>query len=494
MRDGRDQEITLSDSIRRAKIVSPTMSLGEQLRRVIDLGACNLNEITDPLEIYVTSETINALAVFFYKRRCRWTRLDKLPELTLDDVQRLLDQGIIRELTVADHNRTTLCACYSLMTVEELRDVTNSMAILKDRLVRSAVENHSSVLAEAIKVTSGFYAMNESVYMVLLRLHQFVFSACNYEPEDAAEYLISGVLGSVEFVEPAIKLESDEFCVLCWHQLKEVLDEMGFMAHHVPLGNSDEVFRSLHVASTLLLAVNRTCGCWMSKRVLDNCLRMVNLGTTLLERERRYEDALHYFKLALGVLESRLIIDVDDDDPNPCTRNCFHRARLLNRYCTDLCHLDRKNEALEELERVFSEPNGILWSSQSTRKTISMNRTGGLGAGLIHLYSRLSEPPRRWKPKVPVTLVEFPEERIRVKRVEGKSVETLSAEYYIATGEWTCAQHCENGLMHTVFGLLFSTNTTPRRLLDDYLITSNETERQRILHGHSEGECPKYAA
>ena len=487
------------DSIRREPAVPPTAttSLGAQLKRLIDFANCPIAELTTPLEVICTdSSLMNVLATFYYRRRCRWTRFDKIKDesFSLSDIRRLVDLGAMKEFKESEQDLNVLATCYSLLTVDELREVCDSGALLKDRLVHATVTQHAQVYPLARdKVGGGIFALDGQLFSCLVRLHQYVFSASNFEPEDASEYLKSGVLATIDLVEPECTELTQEACVSCWEQLKESLDEMACMAHHVPRGESEPVFKSLHAASTLLLAANRKCSCWMSHRVLENCIRIVNLGVALMEREKRYEDALHYLKLTLGVLESRFVISLDeeDDDVDPDTKLSFHRARLLHRYCVDLCHLDRKNEALEELERILGEANGILWSVDSPRKTLSMNRIGGLGAGLISLYLRLSEPPRRWKPKLAVTLIDMPEEHICIKRDVQKSVETLSAEYFLSTGQWQQAQHCENGLVHTMFGLLFSTNTRSRRTkLDDSLITKNKMEIEQLLIRIKAGEGP----
>jgi len=495
------------DSIRRYRLEKdqPRSTYGQMLKRVWRSSEHLrvLDPIRAPLKRFFDDEAvIETLALFYYRRRTRWTRLDKLGGASEVEVRDLVAMGGAKEFVAGETSHATKRLCYALLTVEELRFALNCGPFLKDKLVNKAVEAHETVFPELMKITQGgVFALDPEIHQSLLRLHQITFSACNFEPEDAAEFLNSGVLGMVPFLNEDRARNDMDSCPGnrrdCYGDLIRTLDEMASMANAMWAQQSVPVAHGLHVASTILLDQKTTtdghcCRCWMAARAEENALRMINLGVSVLEKDRRYEEALHYLRMTLQALEQRCILDIEDPDPD--TRISFHRARLLNRYCVDLGHLDRRNEALEELERVLAEPNGILWDAQSTRKIHTMNRIGGQGMGLILLFLRLSEPPRRWRPKIPLSVIDLPEERICVKRLDGKRVENLALDYFLSLPDkrWTHGQHCENGIVHTLFGLLFLTENRNRRVcFDDFVITSDRNAIARLLHRIESGHAPE---
>lgn len=119
--------------------------------------------------------------------------------------------------------------------------------------------------------------------------------------------------------------------------------------------------------------------------------RVVLRGASLLERERRYEDAVHYLQILLHC---------------PAIAHCGTRGargEALVRLVTDLEHLNRPTEALEAAEAAVAQ-------------ITSAAACCAADVALCKAVARLAAPPRRWKrPALPV-LLEPPEVTVAIPR------------------------------------------------------------------------------
>jgi hypothetical protein len=505
------------DSMRRSGYHRLEINLRDLLSFI--LNKCNVNELKQGL--HCQEEDLDLISNLYYKRRLRWTRMDKLDliEGGEENLSRLKSMGVIQCFEKSETDLNTLKACYSLHTVEELTMILESRGLLKDALVDVACRKHSRIYEKSRKVLSGLIvSLTKEFYYKILRIHQYVFSYSDLEPEDAVDFMNSGRLGTISFVgegKRRVIKKQMPFHSFCWEKLVNSLDEMENMAHSAILLHANNatstnssssstssskqnleisVKTSLHIASTNLMETNR-CGCWMEKRLEENYLRIVSLGIHLLEKERKYEEAVHYLRVSLSSLERRSscfkegVVNLleEEEEANPDTRITFHRCRLIHRLAQDLGHLDRKNDALLEIEKIlFQEPNSVLWDQNSSMKIGStLNRLGGVGAGLILMCLRLSEPPRRWKAPSHIKLIDIPEKFICLKRIENVGVEAAALEYYLKMEGFEKGQHCENGIIHTLFGLIFAQEEEEcfedDGILNDFCFVKDKAKQKDIL-------------
>ena len=397
------------------------------------LGETSLQLLLDVLD----ETSVTSLAILFYKRNIKWSRTDKFfPKL---DFETLIKEKLCLQVTQDSE------LCYTLFTREELMSFFSNppkASLSKAELVQLALKL-SIVHPPCVR-------LRPSVFQALLGMHQFVFCSHLLEPEDA-----SCLLRSTFFSRKQDEVIPLLFHPQCWARLSQVLSWLEEMAKEVGEGNAAEVFRLLHLACDDL---DPPCSCLCNlHRKRHNLLhRLILTGIGLLERERRYGEAIHYLTHVLHSWEVGRTENVDE--PNPSPSQTFFACKIVHRLCIDLGHVGREEEALILLERVLRQENLILLSAPlSTRLGLtcgkSLNRLGGVGMGLILLCARLAQPPRRWRPRIVYNVRDLPETHLVLQRKEGVRVEHLALEEYKRRG-FPQGQHCENGILHTVFGLL----------------------------------------
>ncbi|KAK3274710.1 hypothetical protein CYMTET_17120, partial [Cymbomonas tetramitiformis] len=170
--------------------------------------------------------------------------------------------------------------------------------------------------------------------------------------------------------------------------------------------------------------------------------RAVLRGVGLLEREREYENALHYLGILVG-LDAAAVSAI----PNTAVSEAHFR------YCSDLEHLGCKEEALTAATKVLATVSAL---------------TQPVRLALERACIRLSVPPRRWRKPVFRELREAPQlvvkhsGRVRDGTGGGKgwedgsgariSVEGVVLAHY-ARESWR-GGHTENGIFMTLFGIL----------------------------------------
>ncbi|KAL3700576.1 hypothetical protein R1sor_018598 [Riccia sorocarpa] len=166
---------------------------------------------------------------------------------------------------------------------------------------------------------------------------------------------------------------------------------------------------------------------------------VITVGVSILERERRYKEAVDALK---ELLKSNV--------------RSGRRGYWTLRLSINLDHLGRKEESLQVAERGVNEP----WIR------------GGDRVALQRRVVRLGKPPRRWKKPAYADALNRKINEIRIlgrplNSVTGKKsrfygydgmqcgVEELALQYY-ASEEGGCWEgvHCEGGVILTLFGLL----------------------------------------
>lgn len=430
-------------------------------------------------------DKLDKLAALFYEQQDHWTRANR-NELCENDIQMMIDQGWITALSsdnLGTMDEANIQIIFSLLTVEELHMLVKKVPskLKKLDLVNLCVQRRHGLLPSLLQVTGGVLRLSDPVFHLLLRFHQWVFCKSNLEMEEAIDFLNCSKIPSMSFpLEDNHKVACKQTDT-CWETLKCSLDLVASVADQVPRGDQESVFGSLHDACNRLfnLTASIYCPCWMMQRSIANLTKVAQLGINLLERERRYEDATHYLRCTLLAISQVASVDSDGTisicEEEACTSTMLVRAQLTARLATDLCHMNRKTEALEVIETLLAEPNAVL-SRHDGR-----NRLGGVGCGLVSLFHRLSEPPRRWKHRIDVpALTILPRRDVVCEASEGKRVEDACLQYILSEegSEFTHGMHCENGIIHTLFALLVLDYETPRiGCLDDfpYMLHSAES-------------------
>ncbi|KAB2041164.1 hypothetical protein ES319_D02G129700v1 [Gossypium barbadense] len=181
-----------------------------------------------------------------------------------------------------------------------------------------------------------------------------------------------------------------------------------------------------------LMAIFRSCfsASWVYSKV-------ILLGISFLECERRYKDAIHLL---------RRLLDCFTCD----TRRGYWTVRLS----VDLEHIGCPNESLSVAEAGLLDP----WVRAGSRMALQRR------------VLRLAKPPRRWKtPSFSVSL----KRKIVEVHIQGRplnceagrksrfygedgeqcGVEQLALQYYAREGGWQ-GVHTESGIWMTIFGLL----------------------------------------
>lgn len=171
-------------------------------------------------------------------------------------------------------------------------------------------------------------------------------------------------------------------------------------------GDPEKAYEALHLASCALLPdaaaaaaggeellssgqARLAAGALRPWRALA---RVVLRGASLLERERRYEDAVHYLRILLQCPALA----------GGGTRGI--RGEALVRLVTDLEHLNRQNDALEAAE------------AEVARAAAAPGRCCAADVALSRAVARLAAPPRRWKRPVVPQLLEPPEVTVSIPR------------------------------------------------------------------------------
>ncbi|CAN6172712.1 unnamed protein product [Urochloa humidicola] len=166
--------------------------------------------------------------------------------------------------------------------------------------------------------------------------------------------------------------------------------------------------------------------------------KILTLGVSVYERDRRYEDAIRILKMLLSKIT--------------CDRR---RGYWTLRLSVDLEHMGRPNESLSVAEGGAIDP----WVRAGSKFALQRR------------VLRLSKPPRRWK--VP-SYADYVKRNIKEVNIEGRplncetgakslfygydgelcGVEQLALQYYADEGGGWQGTHSEGGIWMTIFGLL----------------------------------------
>jgi hypothetical protein len=407
------------------------------------------------LQLATSSAQLDLVAALYYHRGDDWWRVDeaaeKLDEACLDGnfLCALEARGVLRTTAHSKLTRGDYAAAFDELRVDELKSLLNlsKSGVAKQELVSVALGRAAGSLDAALNEATGGGLMQLAPGLAecILRLHQLVLTAAGHAPEDFAPLLLSGVLAGR--VRPFLAQRPIALCDKgCWSLLLDVLGRVDAMSMAVPRGDRDGAFACMHEASSRLLDTSGAvlCPCWAMRQAVDYDARVLLAGVCLLEKERKYEQAVHYLRLAL--------------QENVRLASVHTKGKLLTRFATDLMHLGDPTSALEELEKHVLGSGGFLYPPSAAAGLVAAtrNRLGGVGGELVGLMVRLSQPPRRWKLRGGLEpLRDLMTVTIEVERVPDASVESMALAWYQSVQKWPHGMHCENGLLLTIFGLLF---------------------------------------
>ncbi|KAH9255984.1 hypothetical protein BASA81_005753 [Batrachochytrium salamandrivorans] len=434
------------DSIRNLpdKYSGETSEFGACLRQVV-LSSTGLTEYGELRESLLGGglgdKEWRVLAWMFYKRNTKWCRTDKLKGEALD-----LMPGYFEESTMGEVD------CLDLFTIEELLACFPQPNKPKSKPILIQTVRHRTY-------PHACWRIHRQVFAGLARMHQYVFCDSLLEPEDAV-----CIISSFKRIAATIKTTTTTIHATCWDRLKQALDWLEDMSA-VGVNGTPPL---LELACAAYVDNSQTCkhACNLHRKRLDVLQRLIWGGVSSLEKQRKYSEAVKYLQQVVQGWDMNRCEDLDS--PNPCTRGAFFIGRVIYRLCLDWsAHLQRPVEALELLERVLREENLFLTTSGNR------NRLGGVGMSLIQYALRLSQPPRRWNPKLVYAIRPMPERHFTLVKQAGKRVEHSALEAYKHELGYTHGMHCENGIAHTLFGVLFLCQPVG---FNDFVLVSNPTE------------------
>ncbi|KAI7727989.1 hypothetical protein M8C21_006056 [Ambrosia artemisiifolia] len=406
------------------------------------------------------------LFIRLYTRKGPWFRLANISYAEIFDnqlaVKELSEAGYVcsTEITSELH-RDELEGILNILTVGELREMLSVTNKLKysDKVISVSIFqkcSNSSRKQESISLLLSTYGDQSSslLYKMVLertgscirissaadslvwRVERLFF--CNGEQDLSAFLLVD--LGIVKYPTyncvVTDQLFSSRNDLLSYEEALEVAQIMD---------ESLEEDDSSLVLKCIAISISRISSC-TAKTVKFSCFsaswvysKVVLLGVSFLESERRYTDAIDLLKhLLLNFAEDR------------------RRGYWTLRFSIDLEHLGRVNESLSVAESGLDDP----WVRAGSR--ISLQRR----------VLRLGRPPRRWKvpsysesvnrkiPEVhvqgrPLNCKTGAKSRFYGEDGEQCGVEQLALQYYAGEdgGGWQ-GVHSESGIWLTVFGLL----------------------------------------
>ncbi|KAL8196659.1 hypothetical protein R6Q57_024640 [Mikania cordata] len=439
------------------------------------------------------------LFIRLYTRKGPWFRTSNISYAEILDkqtaVKELSEAGYVCFTeTTSDLHKDDLEGILNILSVGDLRElssVTNKKCSHNPRkqefissLLSAYRDGSSSLLYKMVlEKTGSCIRVSSEADSLIWRVERLFF--CNGEQDLSAFLLVD--LGIVKYPTYDCIITDQMFSsrndLLSYEEALEVAQ---IMDESLEVDDSSMVLRCIaisvsRISSNDAKAIQFSCfsASWVYSKV-------VLLGVSFLESERRYTDAIDLLK--------RLLLNFAKD-----RRRGYWTLRLS----IDLEHLGLVNESLSVAESGLDDP----WVRAGSR--ISLQRR----------VLRLGRPPRRWK--VP-SYSESVKRKIPEVHVQGRplncktgtksrfygedgeqcGVEQLALEYYAGEdgGGWH-GVHSESGIWLTVFGLLmwdvifsdvpnvFLTRfqTSPLDLDTDYFYEARKSIMEQVLSKIQDG-------
>ncbi|XP_018447768.1 fanconi-associated nuclease 1 homolog [Raphanus sativus] len=399
------------------------------------------------------SEDSQRLFIRLYTRKGPWFRLSNISYSEVSDSLQALKDLTVRGFmtSVEDANDLSyqmMKEITELLNVTELRDIlsmnkVHSRSSRKRDLINSLCSYYNDGtrmnIGTMILERTGLCAKISSTAETLIwRVERLFF--LNGEQDLSSFVLLD--LGIIKY--PTYKcidseqIFSDRTKLLAYEEAIEVAQ---LMDESLDSEDSGTVLNCIRIAETritssssepaLLAAFNCFTAPWVYSK-------MVLLGVSFLENQKRYNQAVHLLR--------RLLSSFSCDG-----RRGYWTVRLS----TDLEHMGRPNESLSVAEQGLLDP----WVRAGSR--IALQRR----------ILRLAKPPRRWKTP---TFPNLNDNKIPEVTIQGRSlncevgmknrfygedgeqcgVEKLALQYYNGKGGGWQGMHTESSIWLTIFGLL----------------------------------------
>uniref|UniRef100_A0A6M2EB37 Fanconi-associated nuclease n=1 Tax=Populus davidiana TaxID=266767 RepID=A0A6M2EB37_9ROSI len=411
------------------------------------------------LESFISlSDDSQRLFVRLYTRKGPWFRMSNIsyPEVT-DSQQAIKDLSAMGYLCsfkgVDELQENDMEKILNLLTVSELREIASmskngTRVTRKQDLIASVFSSYEDGVCPFLPIaildrTGICIKISSKAESLIWRTERLFF--LNGEQDLSAFLLVD--LGIIKY--PAYHCIISEQIFSARSDLiayEEAIEVAQMMDESLDENKSESVLRCLMIAesrmshtkashSTASELVTAFFSCFSASWVYS---KVVFLGVSFLERERRYKDAINLLK--------RLLFIFTCDG---------RRGNWTLRLSIDLEHMGCPNESLLVAEDGLLDP----WVRAGSRMALQRR------------VLRLGKPPRRWKAP---SFSLFIKRKIREVHIQGRplnceagiksrfygedgaqcGVEQLALQYYAGEGGGWQGVHTESGIWLTIFALL----------------------------------------
>ncbi|KAI4344868.1 hypothetical protein L6164_012055 [Bauhinia variegata] len=412
------------------------------------------------LELFTSlSDDSQRLFVRLYMRKGPWFRMSNISYPEILDPQKavvgLIEKGYM--CSVEDANQlceSVMNDILNMLTVSELREIwfmlkkSCSRGMRKQSLIASILSSYGD--GQWPHLSSMVLDRTGSCVRISLKAESLIWRAerlffLNGEQDLSAFLLVD--IGKIKYPaynciisEPIFSNRSDLLFYEEAIELAQTMDEA------LDINNTELALRCIKIAESYVSnTLPIQCSATESVAVF-RCLfsaswvysKVVTLGISFLEQERRYNDAINLLKKLLNFFTCDI-----------------RRGYWTLRLSIDLEHLGYIDQSLQVAENGLLDP----WVRAGSRM------------GLQRRVLRLGRPPRRWKApnfsksilrKIPEVYVQGrplnselgAKSRFYNEEGEQCGVEQLALHYYSGEGGGWHGVHTESGIWLTIFGLL----------------------------------------
>ncbi|KAK7295657.1 hypothetical protein RJT34_18568 [Clitoria ternatea] len=425
----------------------------------------NVHLLTEDEKTYMESFTSlsndsQRLFIRLYTRKGPWFRTSSISYPEIADTQKAVKELDEKEYICSVEDANQLCESdmddiLNLLTVSELREIwcilfkkSCSHVMKKQHLISCLLSADAGIpwtqLSTIILDRTGpCIRISSKAESLMWRIERLFF--LNGE-QDLTSFLLVD-MGKIKYPTYNCIISEPIFSnrrnLLLYEEAIEVAQ---IMDEALDANKTDVVLRCIRIGESCV-STDLATQCSTSESV-SSILRLftaswvyskvITLGISFLEQERRYPDAIELLKLLLNVFAC----DV-------------RRGQWMLRLSVNLEHLGCIDESLQVAENGLLDP----WTRAGSRMALQRR------------VLRLGKPPRRWKVpsfsrsvqrKIPEVFVQGRPlnselgAKNRYYNEEGRQcgVEELALHYYAGEGGGWQGVHAESGIWLTIFGLL----------------------------------------
>ncbi|KAJ1435486.1 VRR-NUC domain [Sesbania bispinosa] len=421
----------------------------------------NNHLLTENEKAYMESFTLlsndsQRLFIRLYTRKGPWFRMSSISYPEIMDTQKAVKELAEKEYICSVEDGNQLCESdmndiLNVLTVSELREVwcfllkkSCGRGMKKQDLISSLLSTYAGILWPRLSTvildrTGSCIRISSKAESLIWRTERLFF--LNGE-QDLSSFLLVD-MGKIKYPTYNCIISEPIFSnrrnLLSYEEAIEVAQ---IMDEALDANKTDLVLRCIKIAESCVSTALPTSESVSTIRHLFTASwvysKVVTLGISFLEQERRYSEAIDLLKL----LQNVFTCDV-------------RRGYWTLRLSVDLEHLGCIDESLQVAE------NGLLdqWVRAGSRMALQRR------------VLRLGKPPRRWKVpsfsqsalrKIPEVYVQGrplnselgAKNRFYNEEGEQCGVEELALHYYAGEGGGWQGVHTESGIWLTIFGLL----------------------------------------